>query len=327
MTELDFARNGAVKTRRVTNEEVVEAYRTYGNVWKAAKSLGISGQSLWERLRAIGHKMHGRRWNREELLELERLVVTCTIGEISSRLGRPYAAVACKISELGIGQRIGNRRAYKHPRPALSQKLAKQYLSQLPAFQGSLRQFARLHGTAVDSLVKALQDLFPDEWKKLAAERGVKEKLCTYCQQPFYPLGPRQQTCSKECRNHARVDRTYFGGRRREAVGLLEGICQICGRTPKKGLSVHHVLGKDKDPDNQLLMAVCPGCHRVIEQLARMAMIETTRGWENLIHLALLRRTGGIEGKAGIYAEVEIEWLESDDMTLEEELEPTAEAI
>ncbi len=94
--------------KRVTNDQVVTAYRESGSVWKAAKSLGICGQSVWERLKILGFRLAASRWTSSEIEELNTLAQNCTVGEIGRRLGRSYAAVACKVSELQIGTRYGN---------------------------------------------------------------------------------------------------------------------------------------------------------------------------------------------------------------------------
>ena len=59
---------------RVTTEQIVEAYRRTGSVWKAARTLGVVGQSVWERLRAIGPPMANKRWTADELREMRSFV-------------------------------------------------------------------------------------------------------------------------------------------------------------------------------------------------------------------------------------------------------------
>jgi molybdenum-dependent DNA-binding transcriptional regulator ModE len=39
-----------------TVEELIEAYKETGSVWKAGKKLGIPGQSVHSRLSALGYK-------------------------------------------------------------------------------------------------------------------------------------------------------------------------------------------------------------------------------------------------------------------------------
>lgn len=295
--------------QRVTNEQIVQAYRQTGSVWKAAKSLGIVGQSVWERLRGIGYEMPSRKWTREELVELTALAPTCTISEIANRLGRPYFGVACKLSELGLAQRVGNRRRFLKPtRGGVGKKIALDYASLLPQFRGSLRQFARQHGVSLTALTTGLQQHAPDAWAAILKARGLAEKTCPVCSRRFLPLTAKQERCSTKCTRDAHADRTYFGGKRSNTIGLAEGICQVCGREAKKGLSSHHVLGKENDPDNDVLIALCQGCHQLVGKLGRMpAITDRPEAWEALVCLALMRRHGA---KRPVGYHVIVEWDE-----------------
>jgi len=56
----------------------------------------------------------------------------------------------------------------------------------------------------------------------------------------------------------------YFGGNRLNTIGLISKTCQLCMRKVEKGLSSHHIIGKEKDPENQYLIALCSGCHKLV---------------------------------------------------------------
>jgi hypothetical protein len=53
--------------KKFETEEIVSAYLRTGSVWKAGKLLGMAGQSVHERLRAIGHPLSNRRDRRIEI--------------------------------------------------------------------------------------------------------------------------------------------------------------------------------------------------------------------------------------------------------------------
>ena len=46
--------------QKATNSQIIEAYSKHGNIWKAAKDLGMCGQSVHERLVKLGIKCEGR---------------------------------------------------------------------------------------------------------------------------------------------------------------------------------------------------------------------------------------------------------------------------
>lgn len=312
-------------SQKVTVEQVVEAYRSTGSVWKAAKRLGLCGQSVWERLRSIGHPMRSAKWTKAELAELTVLASNMnSIGDIARQLGRPYSGVAGKLSELQLTNRPRAKQAVR-VRGLLAKSIAQQYLGLLPNFRGSLRQFAVSHGLKVDVLVKGLQRHFPTEWQAIAQARGMEPRHCEYCLQEFYPTSHKQRSCTRRCQSYARVNRQYFGGKRQDAVGLAEGVCQLCGVHKEHGLSVHHVFGKEHDPDNNVLVALCAGCHQVVERLAQRKFVEQSDGWENLVHLVLARRHAADPTKRhGVWCSVEWEWLTEEDIERELELEETA---
>lgn len=301
--------------RRVTNEQIIEAYKATGSVWQAAKRLGVVGQSVWERLQRLGVRMSGSAWSTAELTELRRLAESCTISEIAIRLGRPYYGVAIKLSRLGLAKRFGNKIKKLKPEPGeLSRIVALKYAQQLPSHRGPLRQFAKRHSVALGTLVAGLQRHAPDVLQQIAKERGLSQLECPNCRQSFIPLSKKQKHCSPRCTMARKKDLTYFGGKRSNTQGLAEGVCQVCGRKDVKALSSHHVFGKENDPHNEALVALCPGCHSMVGRMAALVeLIDDQAALESLISFALLRRHGGKTGRA-VHVTVEWEWLTDEDV-------------
>lgn len=280
--------------QRATIEEIVTAYRATGSVWKAGKRLGLAGQSVHERLRAIDYPLGGRQWSSDEEQELAALLTaSVTLGEAARRLGRTFNAVACKASELEL--RVKHSPAPKLPRGAGYDKASvRRHVTALEAFAGSFTQYARAHGLPVETLAQACQRHFPDWWINYVASRSdLPSKSCEYCERVYIPSNGKQQFCTRKCAADARNDRDYFGGRRRETLGLAEGVCQLCGREQHKGLSSHHAIGKEHDPDNASLIALCAGCHKLVEMAAARKFVNDEAAWETLIQLAWLRHHGG----------------------------------
>lgn len=313
-----------MKVDRYPAAEIIRAYKETGSVWEAGKRLGIAGQTVHKKLVALGYPLANRQWSDDEVEELRSLVGNMTLSEIADRLGRPYAGVACKISEVGIGTRYGNRNGWakKIPRGAGYDKVSLgRYVKQIDSSGDTVHRFARRNGLGVESLCRALERSFPDWWLAYrAAHSDLPEAQCPYCSCSFIPSSGKQVYCSRKCGADARVDKAYFGGRRRQTIGLGEGICQLCGRSGKS-LSSHHVYGKENDGDNEFLIALCQGCHQAITHLALRPFLDSPAGWEALIQLCYLRRHGH-DQPAGVYACVEMEPLALEDIveeTVEEE--------
>ena len=306
-----------------TNQDIIDAYKETGSVWRAGKKLGIAGQTVHEKLKKLNYELPNSNWTDAEIAELKNLVNKMTIAQIANRLGRPYAGVALKISRLGIGERYGNNQKKKLPRTGeyKKAKLA-EYIKEIEKDDLKLTTFSKKNGLQVDSLVYALQKFYP-EWHAEYAKRNAAKPLtaCPYCETEFYPQNARQVYCTRKCANQARVDRNYFGGRRRETIGLLEGVCQLCGSKNPKGLSSHHMLGKENDPDNAHLIALCQGCHQIVTLVAGRRFAATTEAWEVLMQLVIIRKHGADPNFVGVYTTAEIDMITRENAHLYEDNE------
>lgn len=308
--------------QKATTEQIIQAYRETGTVWAAAKRLGMCGQSVWERLRAIDYPMAGRNLTQAEVDEMRALAEQgCPIGEIARRLGRPYGGVATKLSSLGV--RIKRQRISKLPRGAgFDKDTIRRRVAELEKYSGSVWKFCRSQGLHLDPFIKAVQRHFPDRWDSYVKTHAVlPPRRCDYCEAEFYPMSAKQRCCNRRCQAHCRADRSYFGGNRRHAIGLSQGICQLC-EEPKERLAVHHVLGKQNDPENVYLIAVCNGCHGLIGTLASRKFAERPEALENLVSLALMRRIGDLQDprKAGVHVWVDVEYLTTQDLLDDQEM-------
>lgn len=311
----DQPAGGRLMDQRITPlEDVILAYRETGSVWKAAKRLGLCGQSVWERLRKHGVPMQQTAWTEEEEGELRALYEAETpIAEIGRRLNRTYAGVACKLNELGI--KGANRRSTskKLPRGVGYDKVSilkhMKYLMANPAVK--ITPYARSVGLTVDSLAYALQKYCPDDYAKYKEEHhgDIKSKLCPNCLSEFLPANGKQIFCSRICSGTFNRDQSYFGGQRSTAIGMEEGVCQLCKKDKhRKSLHAHHVIGKQNDPDNKIMVALCAGCHQLVGLAAKnKGLVESAENWETFIQLAWLEQNGHRSDIAAIYTCVEIE--------------------
>jgi len=306
---------------RISNEEIIKAYRDTGSIWKAGKILGIGGQSVHYRLKNLGITFSNQAWSQEELDELSELAGHHTITEISSKLGRTYNGVAIKISRLGLGERYGNNQKRKPPKTEKYYKAnVLQYIEDLKTTDISLRQFSLKNNLNIEKLVKAIQAFDYNFWMEYTKEKSVLPLTnCPYCNSEFYPLSKKQIYCSRKCGDESRMDNSYFGGRRRETVGLAERTCQLCGRKNVKGLSSHHMIGKENDPENEYLIALCPGCHQIVTILGGRSFSGDPEIWEALIQLAMIRKLGHDSNIGGVSVSVDLEIITKDKLKLWEE--------
>jgi hypothetical protein len=299
----------------ITNQQIIEAYQQTGSVWKAGKLIGLSGQSVHERLTKIGYKLSDSMWTDEEYEELKSLVGHFTIAEIANKLARPYAGVALKISRLGLSNQYANKQMQKVPKNGqFTKPNVSKYIKEIDESKATLSQYAIKNNLHKQSLNTAIQKHFPEWYSSYCEKNGTGIKIkCPECQEDFWQMTKRHFFCSGTCSNRYRIDQDYFGGKRKQTIGLAEQICQICKRHVTKGLSSHHIIGKENDPDNLNLIALCQGCHKLVTQTAGRNFVGDTDCWESLIVLSLLRKHGFKDEFKNLGVTVDIQYNEDDE--------------
>ncbi len=181
---------------------------------------------------------------------------------------------------------------YQVPRGVgLDKRSLEKYRREIDATKVGAVTFARRRRLPVEGLCVALGRAYPEWWAEHCRRFPLPVGRCAYCERDFIPSKAGQRFCGRKCSATARTDRDYFGGRRRETVGLADGVCQCC-RKFGKTLSSHHVWGKGNDPENSMLVALCQGCHEVVTALALRNFLDDAGGWERLIDLVHRRRQG-----------------------------------
>jgi hypothetical protein len=236
-------------------------------------------------------------WNYEQLVELATLVESGrTLGQISRHLDRPYATVAAQVSRGGLHSKGIKER--KLPRGAGYDKAStKLNLISMWRFNGTAQQYARRQKLNLDSLVFACETHFADGWGDYVRNHApLPQATCGYCERVFHPNSAAQVFCSSKCSIDGRADKAYFNGNRRTTIGMDTGVCQVCERSVKKGLSPHHLFGKENDPEDDALVGLCRGCHQLVTILAQRVFCDDPEKLEHLITLAWLRKHGQQQG-------------------------------
>lgn len=229
-------------------------------------------------------------WSAHDAQQLQLMLAERQpLAQIVHELDLPFAdvarqAVSHQPRPAGRARRIPRGKGY-------NKQTIKEHVIKLWGYQGTIPQYARANSMQPDVFIAAFQQHFPDSWRDYTAQHGLPEQhACQYCESMFYPANGNQFFCTPKCASDQRSDDHYFGGRKRNTIGLAAGVCQCCGQPRAKGLAAHHMLGKENDPDNELLIALCPGCHDLVGTLARRLFVSDPAVWEALISLALIRR-------------------------------------
>lgn len=292
-----------VSKSRVSNAEVIAAYEATHSVWAAGRVVGLSGQTVQERLVALGVTLNGsgRAWSDAEDHRLaDMLVGGESHAQIARHLGRTQASIAVRAHRLGLtGTAYGRSRrppARQRSDKTITVSEAARRLEILEQAIGTMTftQVCHAHGWSIEMTVRALERHARERWDAYrSATTSLPNRRCEYCGIEYPPTNKRQRFCTRACASDSRADKAYFGGRRRDTVGLAERTCYVCRRRFVRGLAAHHVAGKENDPDNDLLIALCTGCHQLVGHLAGTDWLEEDGAVERLLVLAWLRKHGG----------------------------------
>ena len=95
------------RLNRTDCDALWSAYLELGSIHRAGERFGIGGETARRVLHRSGRQLKNHRWSPAEDQELRTYYATCLAGkfeisEISLRLGRSYAGVACRAGELGL---------------------------------------------------------------------------------------------------------------------------------------------------------------------------------------------------------------------------------
>lgn len=173
------------------------------------------------------------------------------------------------------------------------------HLKQMVKSGTFVTEYVKQNGLRLDTFMLAVATHDPSSLGQLpchAIQNDPKliTQNCEECGDVFWPSRKGSRFCSSSCGNTARRDRDYFDGRRKDTIGLAEGVCQLCSRHVDKGLSSHHVFGKANDPENEYLLALCRGCHQIVSELALKKWCGDPEVMARMIELAYAQHEGDV---------------------------------
>lgn len=263
-------------------------------------------------------------WTTKEINFLKKNLSVLSVEEIARKLNRPYLGVVYKVASLRPSVPAKD---IKIPRgKGLDKKSLTRLRNSLESWEGTFRGFCQKNGVPAVYASVALAKFDPDFWQAYADGAGLVEVVCRGCHGKFYwPEGQDRDTCSPRCRSRKKRDEDYFDGARKTAVGLLDGVCQLCLEPKTKGLSAHHLIGKGNDPDNLLMVALCVGCHQLVTQLSLRKFLASEDAWERLIRLVFIRQNVRLEGfseLASCKSEVSVTPLSLEEFCAHEGVDP-----
>jgi hypothetical protein len=127
--------------QQITNEEIATIYADVGNIWKVAELVGLSGQTICDRLDKIGVKRTGNNYLSDaDKIRINEYYSTTPVqsfclDDLASELGRTKQFICRQAKYLGLTNQF--RKVNDKDKAAISNR-AKEYLSKNPHPRGYL---------------------------------------------------------------------------------------------------------------------------------------------------------------------------------------------
>lgn len=95
--------------KKVSDKDIINAYKQHGNVWKVADVVGLCGQSVYERLNKLGLVNHINYWTEKDDMVLKEKYISYKMANklniLAAELGRTKQFICRKAKLLGLTDR------------------------------------------------------------------------------------------------------------------------------------------------------------------------------------------------------------------------------
>ena len=200
---------------KATDRQIINAYRKAGSVWKAAKALGMCGQSVHERIKKLKIKTSRNFWRKDEINEIESHynlhADTGTISVLAKRLGRTARSIHIKANRLGITSGRGVRpKLYLRVWKGMDEPTARKIFEKFKRSRMGVGVFCRTNKLDDLGFSRTMQEFFPDEWDHVVESKIPRTTM--------YRLG---RAVEYAVRNDLRK-RGYFVLRSPRSLGIVD---------------------------------------------------------------------------------------------------------
>lgn len=171
------------QSRKATDEEIVAAYKETGNIWKAAKLLGMGGQTIQERLVRIGVARSNRPFTEDEEDRLRREYLlfrdTGNLAALAQSMGRHKTHICTQARRLGLTDQKRGKfwfGKWKY----MSEEAARALFEKFRARSMTMGQFCLKYGLDDLGFSRTMQRFFPDEWDAVIESKAPRDTMYRY---------------------------------------------------------------------------------------------------------------------------------------------------
>lgn len=157
--------------KKVTDDQVLEAYERTGSVWKAGKELGVCGQAVHERLKKLGKNNHVNVFTEEDKnILMDRYVAYRDAGkldDLAKSMGRTKQFICRQAKELGLTDKNA-KRAYASTWKYADSETLVLILRDIVASGKTITEYCESKGYSSVVLWKAFLEKTPAEYEAVA---------------------------------------------------------------------------------------------------------------------------------------------------------------
>jgi hypothetical protein len=170
--------------KKVTDEEVLAAYRKTKNIWAAGKIVGLAGQAVHDRLVKLGEPRTHPLFAREEADVLSSKYVLYRnagkLDDLAKQMGRTKQFLCRQARKLGLTDK-GRKAPWTAKWDTLSREDAAVMFDAFKASSLGFNSYCEKNGIPKSGFYKAMKMFFADEWDSVIELKAPK--------QSFYRLG------------------------------------------------------------------------------------------------------------------------------------------
>ncbi len=166
---------GSVK--KATDEQVINAYERHKSVWKAARELGMCGQSVHERLQKLGVEMSQNVFTKDDEKYLsERYVPYRNAGQLqvlADEMGRTKTSICRKAGQLGLTDKNAPKTYFRVWRD-IPAEVARPIWDDFKKSRFGVMEYCRRRHYGSQNFSDCMRRNFPDEYDSAIASKKPK---------------------------------------------------------------------------------------------------------------------------------------------------------
>lgn len=154
---------------KTSDKAIIESYQRTRSVWKAGEELGISGQTVHDRLKKLGVEMNGNgnHWTVEAEIRLaneyEVYRYFGKVSQLGKELGHNVYTLSRKAKELGLTS-YAYRKCPRARLSGLSDDALRLFWEDYKASKLNMAEYCRHHGLDDEAFAKIMRDRFFQEY-------------------------------------------------------------------------------------------------------------------------------------------------------------------